>query len=139
MAKVTLDLNELTKNIKASAQLAKEQINEFAKKAQKDLSNKEIAKHINKIIDTAKKTNVEVILSNPKIQKLIQNPRVQELLKNEKVQEFINNPKVKEVTSKITLRAKEVGAKVKKTTSQVRSKARARKAGSSQSTSSKKD
>lgn len=114
MPKVTLDLNELTKNLKASAQLAKAQINEFAKKAQKDLSSKELGKQLNKIIDTAKHTNVEVILSNPKIQKLIQNPKVQEFLKSEKVQEFINNPKVKEVTSKITLKAKAVGAKVKK-------------------------
>lgn len=130
MAKVTLDINELAKNLKASARVAKDQINEFAKKAQKDLSNKEIAKHLNKIIDTAKKTNVEVILSNPKIQKLIQNPRVQELIKNEKVQEFINNPRVKEVTSKITLKAKAAGAKVKKTASTVRSKTKSKKGSS---------
>ena len=95
--------------------LLNEIVSEITKKAQKDLSQKELAKQIHKLVDAAKHASVQEILNNPKVKKLIANPRVQEFLKHEKVQEFINNPKVKEARDKITQRARAVKSKVTKT------------------------
>lgn len=94
MAKVSIDLKEIKKNIKTTADLAARQAREFAKKAQE--------------------TKLEDILNNPQVKKLIENPKVQEFLKHEKVQELLNNPRVKEMTAKLTAKAQQVKSKVKK-------------------------
>ncbi len=117
-SKISLDFEEIKKNIKSSALLAAHQLNvivaDITKKAQKDLSQKEITKHLAQLLDKAKHATVQDILNNPKVKKLIENPKVQEFLKHDRVQEIINNPKVKEVTNKISVKAQQVGSKVKR-------------------------
>ncbi len=117
-SKISVDLEELKKNLRDSAKLAASQINvlvaDIAKKAQKDLSQKELAKHVQKLFETAMNAKVEDILKNPKIKKLIENPKVQDFLKHEKVQQFLTNPRVKEAKKKLVLRAQSVKKRVKR-------------------------
>jgi hypothetical protein len=117
-SKISVDFEELKKNIRSSATLAMSQINvlvaDIAKKAQKDLSQKELKKHIQKILESAKKTKVEDILNDPRVKKLIENPKVQEFLKHEKVQQFISNPRVQEAKKKFVQKAQSVKRRVKR-------------------------
>ncbi|MDZ4678741.1 MAG: hypothetical protein SGI74_14690 [Oligoflexia bacterium] len=67
MAKISLDVEELKKNLKATAQTAKAQFRDMAKKAQKDFSQKEVLKKIDQVVDIVKS------------QEFFKNPRVVEI------------------------------------------------------------
>jgi aspartokinase-like uncharacterized kinase len=54
MTKITIDVEEIKKNLKARAVLARGQIEALAKRAQKDLSEKEIRKKIEEVLDRVK-------------------------------------------------------------------------------------
>jgi hypothetical protein len=71
MPKVSIDVDEIKKSLKATALTAKAQLSEIAKKAQKDFSQKEVLKKIDQVVEIVKS------------------------------QEFMKNPKVVELTKKI--------------------------------------
>ena len=71
MPKVSIDVDEIKKSLKATALTAKAQLSEIAKKAQKDFSQKEVLKKIDQVVAIVKS------------------------------QEFMKNPKVVELTKKI--------------------------------------
>lgn len=73
MSRITVEVEKLKKNLKTKALNAKSQIEELAKKAQKDLSKKE----------------KEVI------------ERVESLVELVKSQEFMKDPRVQEITQKL--------------------------------------
>ncbi|MBK9294463.1 MAG: hypothetical protein IPM57_08460 [Oligoflexia bacterium] len=114
MAKLSIDVKEIKNNLKTTAKIAGRQVEEFAKKAQKDILKSDLVQKAEKLLEEIKNVKVDDILNNPQVKKILNNPKVQEFIKHEKVQEIINNPKVKEVTGKLTARAKAVKTRVKK-------------------------
>jgi ElaB/YqjD/DUF883 family membrane-anchored ribosome-binding protein len=84
MAKISLDVEELKKNLKATAMTAKTQITDLAKKAQKDFSQKEVLKKIDQVVDIVKS------------------------------QEFFKNPRVVEITQKIVTLSEQLEKTVSK-------------------------
>ena len=89
MAKVSIDVEEIKKGLKATALTAKSQLTELAKKAQKDFSQKEVLKRIDHIVAIVKS------------------------------QEFMKNPKVVELTKKVVSLSEQLERSVEKNASQL--------------------
>lgn len=89
MAKVSIDVDEIKRSLKATALTAKAQISELAKKAQKDLSRQEVLKRIDQVVEVVKS------------------------------QEFMKNPKVVEITKKIMTLSEQLEKTVTKSASQI--------------------
>jgi biopolymer transport protein ExbB/TolQ len=73
MAKISIDVEEFKKGLKSQALLAKAQVTEFAKKAQKDFERAHVLKRLEEVIEKVK--------SQEKVQELMKNPKVQEFAK----------------------------------------------------------
>ncbi len=73
MAKISIDVDEIKKNLKVQALTAKAQFKVFAKKAQKDLEAHQVYKKV--------ETALEKLKSKGFAQELIKNPKVQEITK----------------------------------------------------------
>lgn len=78
MARVSLDMNEIKKSVRATAVTAKNRISALAKQAQKDFNQAEILKRLDTVIEVVKS------------------------------QEFMKNPKVMDLTARITALAEQV-------------------------------
>jgi hypothetical protein len=94
MAKISIDVQEIKKELKARALNAKSQFEELAKRAQKDFSQTEVLKKIDQLVEVVKS------------------------------QEFMKNPKVIELTKKVMSLSEQiksqVGAKLEKRTEQAK-------------------
>jgi hypothetical protein len=73
MAKISIDVDEIKKNLKTQALTAKAQLTDFAKKAQKDLEAHQVFKRV--------ETALEKLKSQGFAQELMKNPKVQEITK----------------------------------------------------------
>lgn len=67
MAKVTIDVEELKKNLVSKAMVAKDQISEIAKKAQADFNQGEVRKKVEQALEYVK---TQPIMKNPKVVEL---------------------------------------------------------------------
>lgn len=119
MAKISIDVDEIKKNLKSQALTAKAQLTVFAKKAQKDLEAHQVYKKV--------ETALEKLKSQGFAQELIKNPKVQEITKRlvsaseqlekaitknantifEEVKSRVNKPASKAKTKKSASKAKE--------------------------------
>jgi len=73
MAKISIDVDEIKKNLKNQALTAKAQLTVFAKKAQKDLEAHQVYKKMETVLEKVK--------SQGFAQELMKNPKVQEITK----------------------------------------------------------
>jgi hypothetical protein len=73
MAKISIDVDEIKKNLKDQALNAKNQLSGFAKKAQKDLEHTQVFKKVETILEKVK--------THEFTQDLMKNPKVQEITK----------------------------------------------------------
>ena len=73
MAKISIDVDEIKKNLKNQALVAKDQLKVFAKKAQKDLEAHQVYKKVETVLEKVK--------SQGFAQELMKNPKVQEITK----------------------------------------------------------
>jgi len=73
MAKITLDVEEIKKGLKSQALLAKTQLTELAKRAQKDLEDRQVLKRLEQVVEKVK--------SQEKVQELMKNPKFLEFSK----------------------------------------------------------
>jgi hypothetical protein len=69
MTKISIDVDEIKKNLKATALIAKTQLTEFAKRAQKDLSQKEVLKKLDQVVEVVK---AQEFMKNPRVQEITQ-------------------------------------------------------------------
>jgi hypothetical protein len=119
MAKISIDVDEIKKNLKTQALTAKAQFTVFAKKAQKDLEANQVYKKV--------ETALEKLKSQGFAQELMKNPKVQEITKRlvaaseqlekaitknaatilEEVKSRVNKPSSKAKTKKSGPKAKE--------------------------------
>jgi hypothetical protein len=89
MAKISLDVAEIKKELKARALTAKAQFEELVKGAQKDFSQKEVLKKIDQLVEVVKS------------------------------QEFMKNPKVIELTKKVIHLSEQIEKAVGKNAAQI--------------------
>ena len=67
MAKISIDVEEIKKNLKETAQSAGKQLTDIAKKAQKDLSQNELVKKAEKVVELVKNAKAQDLLKNPAV------------------------------------------------------------------------
>jgi hypothetical protein len=67
MTKISIDMDEIKKNLKATASIAKTQLTELAKRAQKDFSQKEVLKKLDQVVEAVK---AQEFMKNPKVAEL---------------------------------------------------------------------
>jgi hypothetical protein len=119
MAKISIDVDEIKKNLKSQALTAKAQLTVFAKKAQKDLEAHQVYKKVETVLEKVK--------SQGFAQELMKNPKVQEITKSliaasEQLEKAITKNAttlIEEVKSRVNKPAPK--AKAKKTSSKTSS------------------
>jgi hypothetical protein len=71
MAKISIDVDEIKKNLKTQALNAKTQFSDFAKKAQKDLEHTQVFKRVESALEKVKAHELtQEVMKNPKVQEI---------------------------------------------------------------------
>lgn len=120
MAKISIDVDEIKKNLRTQALSAKTQLTDLAKKAQKDLEGHQVYKKVEVLLERVKAQEFA--------QELMKNPKVQEITKrlvaaSEQLEKTLTKnaatiiEEVKARVNKPSAAAKSAAKKTKKTSS----------------------